>query len=481
MEFLIIGLTIINLIILILVYKKTIGNNSKDIVQNYDFIKLEKKIEEIPLLIKLENQVVITEEMIKITKNLGENNNKIIEKFGELQTNLNKDLFKFNNDFKNDLNNNITELIKTVNNNLENINKKVENRLTDGFEKTTKTLNTITESLGENNNKIIEKFGKLQTDLSKDLFEFNNDFKTNLNENLDKNINNLIKNVSDNLENINKKVEDRLADGFEKTTKTFGSIIERLAKIDEAQKKIESLSENIVSLQDVLTDKKSRGIFGEIQLNQILVSTFGEGENKLYSTQYTLSNNYIADAVIFAPDPIGTIVIDSKFPLENYKLMIDVAISNEDRKIAKTNFKQNMKKHIDDISNKYIIQGETSDQAILFLPAEAIFAEVNAYHQDLIDYSQKKKVWIASPTTLMAVLSTLQVIVKNLQREKYAHIIQEELIKLSQEFNRYRTRWESLSKDLDKVSKDVKDINVTSDKIGKRFEMISNVTIEKIE
>ena len=128
-----------------------------------------------------------------------------------------------------------------------------------------------------------------------------------------------------------------------------------------------------------------------------------------------------------------------------------------------------MKKHIDDISSKYIINGVTSDQAILFLPAEAIFAELNAYHQDIIDYSYNKKVWITSPTTLISTLTTLQVIMKNIERDKYASIIQKELGLLSDEFSRYKERWDKLSKSIDSVSKDVKEIHTTTDKITKRF------------
>ena len=136
-----------------------------------------------------------------------------------------------------------------------------------------------------------------------------------------------------------------------------------------------------------------------------------------------------------------------------------------------------MKKHIDAISNKYIIENETSDQAILFLPAEAIFAEINAYHSDVLEYANKKNVRITSPTTLMSILTIVQVTMKNIERNKYANIIHEELRKLQEEFVRYETRWTSLQKDIEKVTKDVKEIATTSTKISKRFTKISNVKI----
>ena len=143
-------------------------------------------------------------------------------------------------------------------------------------------------------------------------------------------------------------------------------------------------------------------------------------------------------------------------------------------------FKTDMKKHIDAIANKYIIPGETADQAILFLPAEAIFAEVYAYHKDLMDYAYKKRVWIAGPTTLMSTLTTLQIIMKNIERDKYTKVIHQELKLLDEEFKRYKDRWDKLSRSIDTVSKDVKDIHTTTDKITKRFNSINQVEMETL-
>jgi DNA recombination protein RmuC len=280
---------------------------------------------------------------------------------------------------------------------------------------------------------------------------------------------------------INDRVNERLDENFEKTNKTFNNVLEKLAKIDEAQKKIDSLSTDIVSLQGILTDKKSRGIFGEVNLTHILTSVFGDKNDKVYQLQYSFDNNTIADAVLFAPEPLGTIAIDSKFPLENYRIMVDKNMDKLSREAASKLFKNDVKKHIDAIASKYIIPGVTSDQAIMFLPAEAIFAELNAYHDDIIEYAYKKRVWITSPTTLMSTLTTIEVIIKNSERDKYAKVIQTELNKLSIEFGRYRERWDKLSRSIETVSKDVEDIHITTDKITKKFDSISNVDIEKIE
>lgn len=338
----------------------------------------------------------------------------------------------------------------------------------------TNKLETV-ERLERNTNKMTEAFGDFRDSTSKFINESNN----KLTESLNNNFVSLNSKISESLDKINMRVEERLNEGFEKTNKTFINILERLSKIDEAQKKIDSLSSDIISLQDVLTDKKSRGTFGEVQLNHILISVFGEKNDKIFELQKKLTNDTLADAVLYIPEPVGMICIDSKFPLENYQRMIDKNITELERKQFEKDFKTNVKKHINDIAQKYIIHGQTSEQAILFIPAEAIFAEINAYHQDLNDYAGAKKVWMASPTTLMSVLSTVQVVLRNMEREKYAGIIHEELNKLGKEFKRYKNRWDLLAKDIKRVYDDVDNINITSTKIEKKFENISKVEIDK--
>lgn len=315
---------------------------------------------------------------------------------------------------------------------------------------------------------------KVEGDIIKEIGEFKLTFSRNLTEDFNK-LNDRIENK---LEYINGKVNERLDVNFEKTNKTFASVLERLAKIDEAQKKIDNLSSDIVSLQTVLTDKKSRGIFGEVNLHQILASVFGEKNDKLYSLQYTLSTGVIADAIVFAPEPLGKICIDSKFPLENYRYMLEKGITTEEKTRREKLFESDVKKHIDAIGSKYVISGETSDQAIMFLPAEAIFAEINAYHTNLINYAYSRKVYLASPTTLMSLLTVVQAILMGMERDKYTSIIHNELNKLGEEFLRYKDRWDKLSQHMDTVSKDVRDIHITTDKITKRFDEISNVNIE---
>lgn len=330
---------------------------------------------------------------------------------------------------------------------------------------------SLTKNINESN--ITERLGKLETNMIKELGEF----KSSLNRDLNEDFTSLNEKIETRLRMINDRVNERLDENFEKSNKTFISVLERLSKIDEAQKKIDILSNDIVSLQSVLTDKKTRGIFGEVNLRHILTSVFGDNNDKIYKLQYTLPNTSIADCVLFAPEPVGLIAIDSKFPLENYQIMVDKNNSSTIRDQAEKMFKQDMKKHIDAISSKYIIPGVTTDQAILFLPAEAIFAEVNAYCQDIIEYSYKKHVWITSPTTLISTLTTLQIIIKNMERDKYAAVIHQELRVLDDEFKRYKERWDKLYRSIETVSKDVKDIHTTTDKITKRFNSINQVEL----
>jgi DNA recombination protein RmuC len=338
-------------------------------------------------------------------------------------------------------------------------------------------LQIISMFKSNNESNITERLGKLETNLVKELGEFKSDLKDNLNKNFVESS----EKIDTRLRLINEKVNERIDENFEKTNKTFTNVLERLSKIDEAQKKIDNLSSDIISLQSVLTDKKTRGIFGEVNLKHIMSNVFGENNRRIYQLQYGFDNTTIADCVLFAPEPLGTIAIDSKFPLENYQIMVDKNNAPEIRVQAEKLFKADVKKHIDAISSKYIIPGVTSDQAIMFLPAEAIFAEINAYHQDLLQYAYKKRVWITSPTTLISTLTTIQIIIKNMERDKYAKVIHQELKLLDVEFKRYKDRWDKLYRSIETVSKDVRDIHTTTDKITKRFDSINQVEIESIE
>ncbi len=444
---------------IIFLNKKNIENEEKMLLNQINennqqsFEENKKKFDEIEKTISLNAKNNLLEGINNLQNKLSENNEKLLLRFNQLGQNLSGTM----NDNNQLLSKNHTEnsqlLTSSMNNNIQKLSVR----------------------LNENNTALTGVMTENNQNLTKNINEFKDGLTKNINENFEK----LSQKIENRLDVMNMKVEERLSKGFEETTKTFGNVLERLSKIDEAQKKIEALSSNVVSLQDILTDKKSRGIFGEIQLYQILSSVFGEKNDKLYQKQYKLSNGNIVDSIIFTPEPLGNIAVDSKFPLENYRKMYNNDLSQIERENARKDFVTDLKKHIDAISSKYIIKNETSEQAILFLPAEAIFAEINAYHTDIIEYAYKKNVRIASPTTLISVLTVIQVMMTNLERDKYANIIQQELEKLNVEFARYRTRWDNLQKDIEKVSKDVKEINTTSNKISKRFTEISNAKFEE--
>ncbi len=278
------------------------------------------------------------------------------------------------------------------------------------------------------------------------------------------------------LKEISDQVEKRLTDGFDKTTKTFNDILKRLALIDDAQKKITELSSNVVSLQEVLADKRSRGAFGEVQLNSLIRNVLPEQH---FSLQHTLSNGKIADCVLFLPEPTGTVVIDAKFPLESYRKMTDIDAGDMDRKAAERQFKADIKKHIKDISEKYLIEKETADGAIMFLPAEAIFAEIHGHYPELVELANQQRVWLTSPTTLMAILTTARAVIKDEATREQVHIIQAHLAELAGDFGRFRTRFNNLAKHIDQAAGDVKQIHTSADKIANRFSKIEQVELQK--
>jgi DNA recombination protein RmuC len=291
---------------------------------------------------------------------------------------------------------------------------------------------------------------------------------------LNQRVENLTESTKDKLQQISQQVDQRLSDGFEKTTKTFNDILQRLALIDDAQKKITELSSNVVSLQQVLNDKRSRGAFGEVQLNALIRNVLPEQH---FSIQHTLSNGKIADCILFLPKPTGNVVIDAKFPLESFKRLMDEQLPDSEKALIKRQFKQDIKKHIHDIGDKYIIENETADGAIMFIPAEAVFAEIHAHHSDLVELANQKRVWLASPTTLMAILTTVRSVIKDEATREQIHIIQSHLSHLSADFARFRQRFNNLAKHIDQAALDVKQIHTSADKISSRFEKIEQVEL----
>ncbi len=291
----------------------------------------------------------------------------------------------------------------------------------------------------------------------------------NATQHLRTSIENLSKTVDGRLEVIGGKVNERLDEGFKKTNETFVSVMARLATIDEAQKKIDGLTSNVVSLQELLGDKRSRGAFGEVQLEGLVRNIL---PTQVFEMQYTLPNGTRADCVLKLPEPTGMVAVDSKFPLENFHKMLDGEPG------AEKLFKADVRKHIDDIGNKYIIPNVTSDGAVMFVPAEAVFAEIHAHHPEVVDYAMQRRVWIVSPTTLMAVLNTARAVMKDVETRKQVHIIKDELGKLGKEFGRFDERMKKLADHIRQAHEDAQNVRITSEKITKRFTSIEQVELD---
>ncbi len=284
----------------------------------------------------------------------------------------------------------------------------------------------------------------------------------------------LTKSVDGRLEQIGGKVSERLDEGFKKTNQTFMDVMARLATIDEAQKKIDGLTTNVVSLQELLGDKRSRGAFGEVQLEALVRNVLPVNS---FAMQYTFENGTRADCALFLPEPTGTVAVDSKFPLENYHRMLDSKLTEAEKLLAEKQFKLDVKKHVDDIANKYIISNVTSDGAVMFIPAEAVFAELHAYHADVIEYAMNKRVWVVSPTTLMAVLNTARAVLKDVETRKQVHVIKEELGKLSKDFGRFDVRMKKLADNIRQAHENAQDVHISSQKITQRFAQIERVEL----
>ncbi|MFZ5511259.1 MAG: DNA recombination protein RmuC [Pseudomonadota bacterium] len=285
----------------------------------------------------------------------------------------------------------------------------------------------------------------------------------------------LTRSVNERLEAISGKVNERLDEGFRKTNETFVSVMARLATIDEAQKKIDGLTSNVVSLQELLGDKRSRGAFGEVQLEALVRNVLPPGS---FEFQYTLPNNFRADCVLHLPEPTGMVAVDSKFPLENYHRMFDAQASELERRQAQSAFRTDLKKHIDAIASKYIIANVTSDGAVMFVPAEAVFAEIHAYHGEVVSYAQHKRVWIVSPTTLMAVLNTARAVLKDVETRRQIHVIKDALGKLSKDFARFDERMQKLATHIKQAHDDVQDVQISSRKITGQFQRIEGVELD---
>lgn len=285
----------------------------------------------------------------------------------------------------------------------------------------------------------------------------------------------ILKMIDDKLLQVTQKVGEGLQLSNAKTDETLASLRERLVKIDAAQQKISGLSEQVVSLQEILSNKQARGAFGEIQLYDLVSNVLPPS---VYSFQAVMSNQKRADCLLRLPNPPGAIVVDSKFPLESYRAL-SAAQNDREKQEAERFFRTSVAKHIKDIADKYIITGETADSALMFLPSESVYAELYAHFPEVVEYSYRMKVWIVSPTTLMATLHTIRAVLKDVKMQEQSGIIQKEVMQMGDDVARLEERVESLSKHFEQAQKDVGDIKTSSTKISRRIERLGDIETDK--
>ena len=275
---------------------------------------------------------------------------------------------------------------------------------------------------------------------------------------------------------MQERMKESLHGSSKQTTTSLTQLQERLAAIDKAQDNITKLSGDVLSLQDILSNKQTRGAFGEIQLRDIVSKALPSDS---YELQHTLSNGKRADCLIHLPNPPGPIVIDSKFPLEAYEAL-RAAESDWELKDAVAKMKTAVTKHINDISEKYIIEGETADGALMFLPSEAVYAELHANFPDIVRKSFDARVWIVSPTTCMATLNTMRAILKDARMREQTGAIRKTLKHLHRDVELVVERVGKLDTHFRQAQRDVHEISTAAERAGKRATKLDNFDFEEL-
>ncbi len=287
---------------------------------------------------------------------------------------------------------------------------------------------------------------------------------------------NMLKLMEQRLGEVSAKMHENLQGSANRTARSLGDLQQRLETIDKAQQNIEKLSGDVLSLQDILSNKQTRGAFGEIQLNDIVLKALPRDS---YDLQAKLSNGTRPDCLIHLPNPPGPIVIDAKFPLEAYERLRGARDERELNEAAKL-LRTSVRTHIKAISEKYILDGETADGALMFLPSEAVYAELHANFSELVREGFAARVWIVSPTTCMATLNTMRAILKDARMREQAGAIRRELGLLHGDVERLGVRVGNLDKHFGQAAKDIAEIKISADKAGRRAQRLDNFDFEEL-
>ena len=334
------------------------------------------------------------------------------------------------------------------------VEKSVENAMQ-------KQINEFNKSLADNNTKSVQNLAEFQG-------------KTQ--EFLTQRIEALNKQLDEKIAQLDKKVDEKLQKGFEGTSESMAQVRERLKAIDDAQKQMEGLGREVVSLKNVLEGNQTRGQYGEYQLSMVLHNVFGDTIG-CYEEQFTMKkvkdgDDVRADAVVFMPEPNKMIAIDSKFPFQDYKKMFD-AETEEEKEVFKKDFAVAVKKHITTIKDKYIVENKTAPEALMFIPNDGVFAYIHHELQEVVDYAREKRVILTSPSTLPPILVTINMVRIDAERAKNAKEISKQLAKLGKDFEMFGREWETFSKQLQTASSSREKLDTRVNKITGKFSSIS--------
>ena len=300
-------------------------------------------------------------------------------------------------------------------------------------------------------------------------------FQSNIIEQMTKRFESINSQLSEKMKEINQKVEDKLKEGFQGTSETMAQVRERLKVIDEAQKNMESLSKDVVSLRSIMEGNQTRGQYGEYQLNMVLHNVFGDTVG-CYQEQYTIKKgkdgDVRADAVVFMPEPNKMICIDSKFPFQDYeRLMKEENVENKEE--YRRQFAAAVKKHITVIKDKYIIEGKTAPEALIFIPNDGVFAYIHQELQDVVEYARDKRVILTSPSTLPAILVTINMVRIESERAKNVKEISKQLDFLGRQFTQFSKEWETFSRQLETATRSREKLDTRVNRITNKFDAIS--------
>jgi len=370
------------------------------------------------------------------------------------------------------------KLERTLSNQVDDLKTSVTKTMYESMLEFNKAVN---QQLLDTNDKSAENITEFRLNINKELVAF----QEKINAKLTVDFKGLTDALDQRMSTINQKVDERLSQGFDRTNQTFVQIAERVKVIDDAQKKIEGLSNEMIGLQNILSNNQARGSFGEYQLSQLLYSVFGEND-KLYRLQYTIrepkgkQESVRADAVILMPEPTKMIAIDSKFPFSAYSKLFDnkELSKDEETKLIQT-FGAEVKKHITDIAAKYIISGTTAEYALMFVASDGILSLLHSRLTNVVEYAREKAVTIVSPTTLIPLLSSFKAVAIDYARSQYTAEINRQLMLLNKEFQIFEKDWQKLVNNIKGLSKQSESVNFRVEKITKKFGRIKNVDFQE--